>query len=66
MSLDAKIIRAAVRAAGRQIPERAQDKRLARALEILGVSAARAQNFSLANFDTKSLQGAIIRFFNAG
>lgn len=61
-----KTIRAAVRAACRQVPERAQDKRLARALELLGVYPARARNFSLANFDAKSLQGAIVRFFNAG
>jgi hypothetical protein len=57
-------IAAAVRQACNDVLENAQDKKVTRALELLGVESEKANNFGLAHFDTKSISKSVRRFFD--
>lgn len=57
-------ITAAVRKACNDVLESAQDKKVTRALELLGVDHEKAYNFGLAHFDTKSISKSVRRFFD--
>lgn len=57
-------ISAAVRQACNDVLENAQDKKVTRALELLGIEHEKAYNFGLAHFDTKSISKSVRRFFD--